>query len=125
DPDRGFVPGNVVGQAAVNTPSLRGVWSQAILGHHAAAHTVAEAILGPGHPALAAGENGWAVDSSGALAVHGATAALTPAQVAPLLRFGGRMEGPRSGARAHQGSASRVQSFRGCRLLARAARGSH
>jgi hypothetical protein len=35
DPDRGFFPGDVVGQAIVNTPSLRGVWTQANLLHHA------------------------------------------------------------------------------------------
>src|SRR5262249_41269132 len=87
DPDRQFIPGNVRGQAKINTPSLRGVWSQANLLHHGLGHTIAEAILGPGHPALKQGETGFAIDASGAFDVHGATKALTADQVRQLVRF--------------------------------------
>ncbi len=85
--DREFVPGNVRGQIKVNTPSLRGVWTQANLLHHGLAHSVGEAILAPGHPGLLAGEQGFAVDSTGKRDVHGLTSGLTPTQVAALLRY--------------------------------------
>ena len=87
DPDRQFVPGNVRGQAKINTPSLRGVWTQANLLHHGLGHTIAEAVLGPGHPALRPGETGFAIDASGAFDVHGATRAFTADQVRQLVRF--------------------------------------
>jgi cytochrome c peroxidase len=86
DPQRGFVPGNVSGQARVNTPSLRGVWTQANLLHHGLARTVNEAILGPGHSALTAGERGFAVDTVG-LDPHGATSKLPKADVEALVRY--------------------------------------
>ena len=87
DPDRGFIPGQVVGQAAVNTPSLRGVWSQSNLLHHGLAHSVREAILGPGHAALQPGENGFAIDQFGKFDVHGATQHLGAADVQALVRY--------------------------------------
>jgi mono/diheme cytochrome c family protein len=87
DPDRQFIPGNVRGAPQVNTPSLRGVWTQANLLHHGLGHTIAEAILGPGHPALKPGEVGWAVDATGALDVHGVTKALKAADVQALVRY--------------------------------------
>jgi cytochrome c peroxidase len=87
DPDRQFIPGDVVGQASVNTPSLRGVWSQANLLHHGLGHSVREAILGPGHSALKSGENGYAIDQFGKFDVHGATQMLTAAQVQSLVTY--------------------------------------
>lgn len=87
DPDRGFVPGNLPGQPSVNTPSLRGTWWKTNLLRHGHAATVAEAILGPGHVALRPGEDGFAVDSLGRTDVHGATSALTPAQVEALVLY--------------------------------------
>ena len=86
NPDRGTVVGNVVGQARVNTPSLRGVWTQAALLHHGLARTIPEAILAPGHPALGPGENGFAVGPDG-FDVHGATSRLSKEDVAALVRF--------------------------------------
>jgi hypothetical protein len=85
DPDRQFIPGNVVGQAKVNTPSLRGVWTQANLLHHGLAHTIKEAILAPGHPALGPGEIGFAADDRG-VDCHGGTAGLSKDEVAAIVR---------------------------------------
>jgi DNA-binding beta-propeller fold protein YncE len=85
--DRGFVPGNLRGQPAINTPSLRGAWWQGNLLHNGLARTLAEAILMPGHPALGAGERGYAMDRFGAVDVHGATSELTAADVAALTLF--------------------------------------
>jgi cytochrome c peroxidase len=87
DVDRQFIPGDVVGQASVNTPSLRGVWTQANLLHHGLGHSVREAILGPGHPALQPGETGFAIDQFGKLDVHGATQAMTAADVQALVTY--------------------------------------
>jgi cytochrome c peroxidase len=87
DPDRQFIPGNVRGQSKINTPSLRGVWTQANLLHHGLGHTLAEAILGPGHPALERGEVGLAVDALGELDVHGTTRALSADDVRALVRY--------------------------------------
>ncbi len=87
DPDRQFIPGDVVGQASVNTPSLRGVWSQANLLHHGLGHSVREAVLAPGHPALEPGENGFAIDQFGKLDVHGATKGLSAAEVRALVTY--------------------------------------
>ncbi len=87
DPDRQFIPGDVVGQAAVNTPSLRGVWTQANLLHHGLGHSVREAILGPGHSALQPGETGFAIDQFGNFGVHGATEKLSAADVQALVRY--------------------------------------
>lgn len=87
DPDRQFIPGNVRGAPQVNTPSLRGVWTQANLLHHGLGHTITEAILGPGHPVLQATEFGWAIDVRGNLDVHGATKALSADQVHALVRY--------------------------------------
>jgi hypothetical protein len=74
DPDRQFIPGNVRGQSKINTPSLRGVWTQANLLHHGLGHTIAEAI-------------GLAVDSFGELDVHGTTRALSADDVRALVRY--------------------------------------
>lgn len=87
DPERGFMPGAVRGQPVVNTPSLRGVWFQANLLRHGLAYSLAEAILGPGHPALREGETGFAISSLGQLDVHGQTSSLTPEQVEALLLY--------------------------------------
>ena len=87
DPDRQFIPGDVVGRAYVNTPSLRGVWTQANLLHHGLGHSVREAILGPGHAALQQGETGFAIDQFGNFDVHGATQSLTAAQVQALVTY--------------------------------------
>jgi hypothetical protein len=86
DPQRQVVPGNLSGQARVNTPSLRGVWTQANLLHHGLARTVAEAILAPGHPALGAREHGLAVDSVG-FDPHGATSKLRKEEVDAIVRY--------------------------------------
>lgn len=87
DPDRGFIPGNVRGQVAVNTPSLRGVWTQANLLHHGLARSIGEAVLGPGHAALADGETGYAVDAEGTFGGHGATTTLSDSEVAALTLY--------------------------------------
>jgi hypothetical protein len=84
DPDRGFIPGQVVGQPRVNTPSLRGVWLQHNLLRHGLAFSVREAVLPPGHSALGEGETGWAVDRRGDFNVHGQTRDLDAAQVEAL-----------------------------------------
>jgi hypothetical protein len=81
--DRGFVPGNVVGQPQANTPSLRGIWYQGNFLRHGLAHSLKEAILAPGHPLLAADKNngvalnGFAVDSLGTKDVHGVTSTMS------------------------------------------------
>ena len=87
DPDRGFIPGNVPGQPSVNTPSLRGTWWKANLLHHGHGYTIGEAILGPGHPALRPGEQGFAIDALGQIDVHGTTSNLTPEQVEALILY--------------------------------------
>ncbi len=87
DPDRGFIPGNLPGQPAVNTPSLRGTWWKANLLHHGLANTVNEAILGPGHAGLREGEDGFAVDALGTIDVHGNTSGLTEAQIEALILY--------------------------------------
>jgi hypothetical protein len=66
---------------------LRGVWTQANVLHHGLGHTISEAILGPGHPALQASEFGWAIDVRGKLDVHGSTKALSADQVSALVRY--------------------------------------
>ena len=86
DPDRTFIPGNVVGINAINTPSLRGVWASANFLHHGLAHSIREAILGPGHPALHPGEQGWAADAVG-LDSHGNTKSLSKDDVDALVRY--------------------------------------
>jgi DNA-binding beta-propeller fold protein YncE/cytochrome c5 len=87
DPDRGFVPGNVRGQPRINTSSLRGVWWLSNLLHHGHAHTVAEAILGPGHNALREGELGFAINALGETDVHGETSGLSPDDVDALVLY--------------------------------------
>ncbi len=87
DPDRQFIPGNVRGSPQINTPSLRGVWTQANLLHNGFAHTINEAILGPGHPGLHPGETGFAIDVRGNFDVHGATKSFTTDQVKALVRY--------------------------------------
>jgi hypothetical protein len=84
DPDRGFIPGNVIGQPRVNTPSLRGVWLQFNLLRHGLALNLREAILAPGHDALKPGEKGFAVDRFGAIDVHGETSGLSDTDVDAL-----------------------------------------
>jgi hypothetical protein len=85
--DRGFVPGNVRGQPASNTPSLRGIWFQSNFLRHGHAHTFSEAVLAPGHPALAPGEQGFAIDALGRVDVHGATSKLAAADLDALFLF--------------------------------------
>lgn len=87
DPDRGFIPGNVRGAPQINTPSLRGVWTQVGLLRMAEARSVREAVLGPGHAALRPGETGYAIDALGNMDVHGATSRLKPDQVDALYWF--------------------------------------
>lgn len=87
DPDRGFLPGQVVGQSRVATPSLRGVWSLGNLLRHGHATSVREAILPPGHEALEQGELGWAVDNRNNFDVHGQVSQLTPAEIEDLVLF--------------------------------------
>jgi cytochrome c peroxidase len=82
--DRGFVPGNVRGQPQANTPSLRGIWFQSNFLRHGLAHTLKEAILAPGHPQLAAGETGFAIDALGHTDVHGATSKMSAADLDAL-----------------------------------------
>ncbi|HTM20771.1 MAG TPA: hypothetical protein VL172_09695 [Kofleriaceae bacterium] len=82
--DRGFVPGNVRGRPAINTPSLRGIWWQSNYLHHGLAHTLNEAVLAPGHPALHDGERGYAVNALGEIDVHGNTSTLTAQDVDDL-----------------------------------------
>jgi mono/diheme cytochrome c family protein len=84
DPDRGFIPGNPIGEARVNTPSLRGVWLQYNLLRNGQAFSVREAVLPPGHSALRGGEKGWAVDTLGRFNVHGETRNLSEAEVEAL-----------------------------------------
>jgi hypothetical protein len=55
--------------------------------HHGLGHSVREAILAPGHPALQAGENGFAIDQFGHENVHGNTTTLTAAQVQSLVTY--------------------------------------
>ncbi|HEX2687032.1 MAG TPA: cytochrome c peroxidase, partial [Kofleriaceae bacterium] len=85
--DRGFVPGNVRGQPQSNTASLRGIWFQTNYLRHGLAHTLKEAILAPGHPALAGGERGFAVDALGNFDVHGTTKNLSAAEIDALYLF--------------------------------------
>ncbi|MGO9712076.1 MAG: hypothetical protein ACLQBL_24655 [Polyangiaceae bacterium] len=87
DVDRQFIPGDVVGQASVNTPSLRGVWQEFNLLHNGFGHSIREAILAPGHPALQPGETGYAIDQFGKEDVHGVTTTLTAAQVQSLVTY--------------------------------------
>jgi hypothetical protein len=75
------------GNPTTNTPSLRGTWWKANLLHHGLGHTVAEAILPPGHSALRTGESGWAMDALGEIDVHGATSTLTQEQVDALVLY--------------------------------------
>jgi DNA-binding beta-propeller fold protein YncE len=84
DPDRQFLPGNVIGQQRVNTPSLRGVWLQYNLLRHGLALSFREAVLAPGHPALKPGEQGFAVNSNLEPDVHGKTSDLSAAEVDAL-----------------------------------------
>ncbi len=85
--DRGFVPGNLRGQPATNTPSLRGIWFQTNYLRHGHAHTLKETILAPGHPALGAGERGYAIDGLGNRDVHGKTTTMSAADVDALYLF--------------------------------------
>jgi mono/diheme cytochrome c family protein len=87
DPDRGFIPGNLPGQPAANTPSLRGTWWKANFLHNGYANTFNEVVLAPGHVALQADETGFAIDALGTTDVHGATSLLTPEQVQALYLY--------------------------------------
>jgi len=82
--DRGFIPGNVRGQPQSNTPSLRGIWYQTNFLRHGAAHSLKEAVLAPGHPALGQGELGFAIDALGHTDVHGQTSKLSKDEVEAL-----------------------------------------
>ena len=69
----------------INTPSLRGVWTQAnLLRPRLGALLVSAAVLAPGHAALSAGATGWAVDRNGHFDVHGTPSTLSPDDVAKL-----------------------------------------
>ncbi len=85
--DRGFVPGNVVGQPQSNTPSLRGVWWETAFLRTGNAHSLKESILAPGHPLLGANETGYAVDALGNKDVHGDTSKMTAADFEALSLF--------------------------------------
>ncbi|HZJ62249.1 MAG TPA: hypothetical protein VFD36_01900, partial [Kofleriaceae bacterium] len=82
--DRGFIPGNVRGQPQSNTPSLRGIWYQTNFLRHGVAHSLKEAVLAPGHPALGPGELGYAIDALGHTDVHGQTSKLSKDDVEAL-----------------------------------------
>jgi hypothetical protein len=85
--DRGFVPGNVVGRPTSNTPALKGLWMQTNYLRHGLARNLNETILAPGHPALAPGETGWAIDVNNKKDVHGNTSNLTKDQVEELFLY--------------------------------------
>jgi cytochrome c peroxidase len=87
DADRQFMPGNVRGAPAMNTPSLRNVWQQAGLLHHAYAHSIREAILPPGHAALQSGELGFAASNAGEFDNHGATSTMSKDQIDHLVLY--------------------------------------
>jgi cytochrome c peroxidase len=87
DADRQFMPGNVRGAPAMNTPSLRNVWQQAGLLHHAYAHSIREAILPPGHAALAPGELGFAASNAGGFDNHGSTSQMPVDDVDALVTY--------------------------------------
>jgi YVTN family beta-propeller protein len=87
DPDRGFVPGNVFVAPQINTPSLRGMWTQANLLHHGLARSIREAVLAPGHPQLKPGETGFAIDRFGNTDVHGQTSTLGQAEINALVQY--------------------------------------
>jgi hypothetical protein len=94
DPERGHVPGYVIGQPKMNTPSLRGVWWNPSYMHHSMAKTFREAIVRPGHealrtegedalflmngahPDLGTEERGWAINVNGNPDAHGATSSM-------------------------------------------------
>jgi hypothetical protein len=94
DPERGHVPGYVIGQPKMNTPSLRGVWWNPSYMHHSMAKTFREAIVRPGHealrtegedalflmngahPDLGTEERGWAINVQGNPDAHGATSSM-------------------------------------------------
>jgi hypothetical protein len=83
----GFLPGAVVGQPMVNTPSLRGLWLQRRFLHHGRARTIREVILAPGHIALRAGELGHASSADGVFDVHGATSGLNESEIENLTYY--------------------------------------
>jgi DNA-binding beta-propeller fold protein YncE len=87
DPDREHIPGNVIGQPRVNTPSLRGVWLQYNLLRHGLALNLREAVLAPGHPVLREGEKGFAIDRIQGMEnanVHGVTEDLNESEMEQL-----------------------------------------
>jgi len=85
--DRGFMPGNPLGVAQANTPSIRGIWWQPNYLRHGLAHSVGEAILGPGHPSLKPGELGFAIDVLGNLDVHGTTSTMNQTDFDALIVY--------------------------------------
>jgi hypothetical protein len=85
--DRGFFPGNVIGQAQANTPSLRGIWFQSNYLRHGLAHSLKESVLAPGHPLLGSNENGFAMDAAGKLDVHGRTSTMSKSDLEALTMF--------------------------------------
>jgi DNA-binding beta-propeller fold protein YncE len=83
----GFLPGAVVGQPAVNTPSLRGLWLQRSFLHHGQAISIPETFLPPGHATLPSGALGYAASANGAFEVHGAVSALDATEVESLVWY--------------------------------------
>ena len=68
-------------------PQLRGLWDRgARFFHDGRAHSLKEALLNPGHPALVAGEQGFN-ERFGVIDTHGGTSQLTPAAVDDLISF--------------------------------------
>jgi|GEM_PF-2158369 len=85
--DRGYMPGNVLGNAQANTPSIRGIWWQPNYLRHGMARSVGEAILGPGHPSLKPGELGFAIDVLGNMDVHGTTSTMNQTDFDALILY--------------------------------------
>jgi hypothetical protein len=85
--DRGFFPGNVIGQAQTNTPSLRGIWFQNNYLRHGLSHSLKESVLAPGHPLLGPNENGFAMDAAAKIDVHGRTSKMSKSDFEALTLF--------------------------------------
>ena len=90
DVERGFIPGNPTGSAQnakVATPSLMGVWWQPNYMRPGTAQSIVEGIVGPGHPALASGQIGYAVNQDGDRNVHGVTDDLSADDIAAIVEY--------------------------------------
>ncbi len=71
----------------LGVPQLRGIWDRASRFYHdGRSHSLREALLPPGHPALAPGERG-ANERHGVIDTHGATSQLDAAAVEDLIAF--------------------------------------